>query len=283
MKNRIGLAAVLLFLLALVYPPSQAHAGATLFISNPTCSNFTSPNPSPCGNYLYPPSSPTEAESIPSNALGILQNSGGASASVNPLLLILGVPNTGSDYSAPAITLSSGTGAIGHVDSFGAVFGGSWNTSTGFAGDFTAAFKNKKGPSDVYSFMGLQGPTNGSNSFVNWAGADSAVNSITATEFGIYVYELENTDINTSGGKQTVTVNFASSLDKGTFAVAYSQDGFALGTIFDTPFTEAGLTTSGKTPPPPPQVPEPGTMALLGMGLAFAGAFSLVRRKWADS
>ncbi len=183
---------------------------------------------------------------------------------MNPLLLILGIPNT-TAYSAPALAVSTGTADLGGPGSgTNKVFGGSFNGATGLATTNGGVFN----AGEVYSFLGLGGGNN-SESFTNWAQADLAVNHLTATSFGIFVYELTSTGM--TGGR-TITATFASSLPLGTFVVAYGTD--SQGRVFDTPFTEAGLANGS----PPPAVPEPASLVLLGSGIAVVGA-RLRRRK----
>ncbi len=208
-------------------------------------------NPPNSGTYLYG----SEVQPISNTTLGILNNGSGQPTLNNPLLLILGVPNaTSSSFTAPAITLSQGTGIVGGTN----VFGGTWNVSTGYAGNFT---KNSTA-NDVYQFIGLNPYGNASNNFGNWAAADLAVNGITANGFGIFVYSLYNTQIT---GGSTVNVTFGNALSNGIFAVAYGQ-ALKGGKIqsWTTPFTESGLTH---------QVPEPGTLLLLGSGILGLGIF----------
>jgi hypothetical protein len=233
MKKITVLASLFLLLLA-----AAAHAGAVLHLGSP-------PN---TGTYLY--ANGTEVRPISSTDLGILENGNGQPPLIDPLLLIIGVPNvTSANFTAPAISLTTGSGTLGGTSSFS----GAWNSTTGYAGNFTSAAGNN----DVYSFIGLVPGGNNSNIFGNWAGADLFVNGITANGFGIFVYELLNTGIT---GGNTVDVTFLSNLNVGTFAVAYGQsiDKHGKITAFTTPFTEAGLTQN---------VPEPAAFMLFGVGL----------------
>src|SRR6266508_3650942 len=130
MKKIFVLASLFLLLLA-----AAAHAGAVLHLGTP-------PN---TGTYLYG----SEVRPINTTNLGILENGAGQPALIDPLLLIIGVPNvTSANYKAPAINLTTGSGTLGGTNSFS----GAWNTTTGYAGNFTSAAGNK---TDVYSFIGL--------------------------------------------------------------------------------------------------------------------------------
>ena len=171
-----------------------------------------------------------EVNAIAPRELDIFQQSGGAPSLTN-LLLILGIPNfTGA---APAIfSTSLGTGQLGGIDLYG---GTGWNPTTGFAGSMTPG-------QEVYGFLGLGAQQNNSNSFTNWAAADSFVDQIIAATFGIYVYTLSGP----LGAHQALDVIFASDVPAGTFAVAFGKGG---GKVFGTPFTEAGLETVA-TPEP---------------------------------
>lgn len=243
MKKLFVLTSMALLLLGVF---AQARADTldpeVLFIGNPPLS----------GTYLFG----SEVEPISNTTLGILENGNGQPLLNDPLLLILGVPN-GSLSSVPTISLSSGTGAAGGTN----VYSGVWNTSTGLV---TGSFNT----GTVYDFIGLQGPSGGSESFTNWAAADLAVNNITATGFQVWVYSLTGTGIT---GGDTVNVTFGSPIPTGTFAVAYGQD--SGGKIYTTPFTEAGLV--GTSPP----VPEPATFLLLGSGLLGLLRFGRMRMK----
>ena len=102
-------------------------------------------SPPNTGTYLWN----NEVRPISDTSLGILENGNGQPALNPTLLLIIGVPNrTNLNYTAPSITVTSGgTGILGGAN----LFSGTWNTSTGYAGNFTSG-------SDVYSFIALIHP-----------------------------------------------------------------------------------------------------------------------------
>lgn len=218
-------------------------------------------NPPNAKTYLF------DGEVLPvsSTFLQILQN-GGSDTLVDPaLLLILGVPNrTDLNFTAPTITLSAGTGTVGGAN----LFSGAWDVTTGYAGSFTAAST----ANDVYQFIGLDPFGNASNNFTNWADWELAVNGFTADSFGIFVYRLTGTGM--APGVQ-IDVTFDDPLLLGTYALAYGQSPVPdRGPVqsYTTPFTETGMVQ------PPPPIPEPATILLLGSGLVGLGGWS--RRKF---
>jgi hypothetical protein len=178
-----------------------------------------------------------------SGTVTVTNVSSGASDLNVPWLVILGIPN-----------VTSTTAKITSVNGSPASISNNGTTATMTSGQ------------EAYTQLGLDPGTNNSNSFTNWAGADLAIDSIPATSFKLFEF---NIPVTLSGGG-TDTFQFAN-LPVGTFVIAY---GTTATHLYDTPFTEAGLTTGGTTPTVP--TPEPSSMLLLGSGLL---GVVVVRRK----
>ncbi len=254
------LATVMATVLLLSLGASRASA-EVIFVGSPSCG--------------APPGCPVfngEVNGITGNTFTLDQASGTSAAPLtNPVLLIVGVPNVGTTFTAPTVTLPPpGTGVLGGTPK---PTGLNWNTTTGFAGVMTSG-----GPiTDAYQALGLSDPATAagnSESFANWSAADLAVLGLTATSFNVYVYELNNTGL--LGHPSSVDVTFGSALPIGTFVVAYgcASTGWPTttpcgsGDIYSTPFTQAGLA-----------VPEPGTFSLLTMGLIGVLGLGVVSRR----
>lgn len=230
-----------------------------IFVGSPSC-----PTPPGC------PVFGNEVNGITGNTFTLDQSSGPKTdALTDPVLLMIGVPNVGGAFAAPGVTLSTGSGSLGGTP----VSGLSWNSSTGWAGTMTSG-----GPiTDAYQALGLSDPATtagNSESFVNWAAADSSVLGINANNFGVYVYQLDNTGL--LGHPSTVDITFGSDLPVGTFVVAYGCDSDSGtwsspcgsgGTIYSTPFTQAGLS-----------VPEPANLSWLACFCGILAIFVRARK-----
>ena len=194
-------------------------------------------------------------------SLDIFQQSGGAPDLIDPVLLILGVPN--DSVSSPLLNASAVISA--------SIVDGATHTSTPITFDFgTSAFGLSAGgfhgvmtSGEVYGFLGIGSQANNSNSFNNWHDWDLAVDGINASNFGIYVFAFHPmTGTGAFGAHDFLDID-TQGVPIGTFAVGYGQD--SRDRMYSTPFTEAGLVT---------KVLEPNSLALVGLGLmalAFVG------------
>jgi hypothetical protein len=198
-----------------------------------------------------------EVNNIEPTHLDIYQNSGGAKA-LDDVLLILSVPDNVSvpgalsaslyaPYPDPLMptsaTITAGASAYGiNTD------------ASGFAGSMTNG--------DVYGFLGLSG--NNSNSFANYSAAELRDFGTSVSSFGIYLFSI---DAGVFGGNDLLDI-MLSGLPEGTFAVAYGESGHQ---SYDTPFTNAGMVDV-----PPVSIPEPGSLVVFGAALVVLG---LMRRR----
>lgn len=228
----------------------------TLFASGSARANLIRMTPAGVSVAAY--AGPLDPVPIGADGFRLTFHGGGPATLVNPVMLILGVPDA-----TVAPTLSgSGVGAVTVAVDLGDTqnrYGGTWNTTTGFAGTFDGSSVGS-----AYDVIGFNPQGSSSQNYPNWNGFTGL------TSWNLFVYALTFTP--PMDQRTHDFVEFSTSLPGGSYVIGYGCEAVGTdgkctgeGKTEDTPFTFAGSVV----------VPEPGTLSLLALG----GGLFLARRR----
>ena len=219
---------------------------------------------------------PTDPQQIDNTGASVGVIGGGGSGPLNPFLLFAVVPDLpkppypGSPTPAPvpgtssSLTISLATSAQ---------YGQTKSPTSGYLGEFTSSSP------DLYSFAGLAGG-NASMNFPNLSGTpeSSLFGNAAPTSFSVYEFTVTINNVTGNLGTSGVYDLPFTTLTTGTYLAAWGiEDNPAKkGThVYASPFTTAGLVGNNGGGPPG-SIPEPRSVALIGIGLL---ALAMFRRK----
>jgi hypothetical protein len=246
-------------------------AAIALGLASPAGADVVDPQIFVCTGCTSPPGGEPNILNPASINVGFAGNH----TAVSPLLIIVGVPNGGI---APTLSLTDSLTVAPAGNYYGATTNG---TLTGALDGVLTASSPAPPNNNAYAAVGLNTGAGGGSSenFANWSGFDASL-GITATTFNLYAYGINVALDSGPGGNSPINIDFTN-VTAGSLVIAYncatSGPSCSGGDIGETPFTNAGGITTGVFPPPPPTIPEPGTLGLLGS--ALAGLSWFVRRR----
>jgi hypothetical protein len=263
-------------------------ASAALWLSPAQADPFEliDPNFSVCafGTLDVTSCGPTDPQRVTSLgvSVGVIGNAG--AGPLSPFLILAAVPDLPTPKypgaPAPAPTWGSPTGGYSIAAATSAQYGQTNAPSaTGYLGELTSSSP------DLYTFAGLLAQSNNSFNFPNMSGFSGELalhGGVMPTSFSIYEFLVTVTNASLfSSGDNLDTGNVYnlpfSSVTAGTYIAAWGIDknppsGHTF--VYDSAFTVAGFV--GDTKLPPLQLPEPGSLVLVGLGLGLA---AYIRRR----